>query len=225
MSAGHHDDYHVEPIPGLPAKLPEGEHILWQGSPDWRELAKHVFHVRLIAVYFVLLILWRAVVHYKAAGLLAAAISVAGLLPLAALGLGLLLGLARLSSKTTIYTLTNRRLVFRIGIALPTAINLPFAVVAAAAARFERNGFGDIVLTLAGGHRIAYSNFWPHVRPWRFSRPEPMLRMIPDAERVAELVGAALRGESPSPVVATRPMPTQSSPQPKIISWGDVQTT
>ena len=33
-----------EPIPGLPEKLPEGERILWQGSPSARALVIHAFH-------------------------------------------------------------------------------------------------------------------------------------------------------------------------------------
>ena len=37
---------------GLPEALPEGEHILWQGAPDWKVLARRVFHTRKVAVYF-----------------------------------------------------------------------------------------------------------------------------------------------------------------------------
>ena len=37
---------------GLPERLPEGERLLWQGAPDWRRLALHVFHVRGLALYF-----------------------------------------------------------------------------------------------------------------------------------------------------------------------------
>ena len=29
-----HDDFHFEPVRGLPEALPPGELILWQGSPD-----------------------------------------------------------------------------------------------------------------------------------------------------------------------------------------------
>ena len=47
-----------EPIPGLPAMLPPGERILWQGAPDWRVLARTAFHTRLVAGYFALLALW-----------------------------------------------------------------------------------------------------------------------------------------------------------------------
>jgi hypothetical protein len=37
-----HDDFKFEPIRGLPEQLPEGEHILWQGAPDPRVLAREI---------------------------------------------------------------------------------------------------------------------------------------------------------------------------------------
>ncbi|MEM1103487.1 MAG: hypothetical protein AAGH48_05230, partial [Pseudomonadota bacterium] len=58
---GHgHDDFAAEPIRGLPEALPEGERILWQGEPTWRQLAVNVFHIRALAIYFGVLMIWRA---------------------------------------------------------------------------------------------------------------------------------------------------------------------
>ena len=51
-------EYENEPIPGLPGIPPKGEHILWQGSPDWQVLARTAFHTRLVTGYFVLLTGW-----------------------------------------------------------------------------------------------------------------------------------------------------------------------
>ena len=53
-------EYENEPIPGLPGIPPKGERILWQGSPDWRVLARTAFHTRLVTGYFVLLTGWAA---------------------------------------------------------------------------------------------------------------------------------------------------------------------
>jgi hypothetical protein len=33
---------------------------------------------------------------------------------------------------------------------------------------------------------------WPHARPWYFSPPQPMLRAIPDAAKVAGILASAL---------------------------------
>lgn len=193
-----HDDYQIEPIPGLPAMPPEGEHILWQGAPDWRTLAKNVFHIRAVATYFALLMIWRCATTLIAGGdHRSALLSLLAPLPIALIGVGLLALLARLSARSTIYTITNRRVVLRIGIALPTAINVPFKLISAASLRVAADGTGDIPLALTEGSNIPYSNLWPHVRPWQLRQAQPMLRAIPDAARVAELLGAALRDASP----------------------------
>jgi hypothetical protein len=33
---------------------------------------------------------------------------------------------------------------------------------------------------------------WPHARPWRMARTEPMLRGIPDVSRVSQILARAL---------------------------------
>jgi hypothetical protein len=223
MSGGHHDDYHVEPVPGLPENLPAGEHILWQGAPRWWDLAQRVFHIRAAAAYLLLLVLVRSWMRLQDGGPHAALLSLLSLLPLVLAGLGLLALLAWLSGRTTLYTLTNRRVVFRIGIALPMAINIPFSAIAAAGVRQGGDGTGDILLTLTEGNRIAYSNLWPHVRPWRFKAPEPLLRTIGDARSVADLLAAALRGEAPPLSRSVNvPLPDPAA-KPRAISWRNVQ--
>lgn len=47
-----HDDFAVEPIPGLPGIPPEGEEILWQGKPDVWALARDAFSIRWVAGVF-----------------------------------------------------------------------------------------------------------------------------------------------------------------------------
>ncbi len=71
----------------------------------------------------------------------------------------------------------------RIGIVLTLTLNLPFRVIESAGLRTYADGTGDIPLSLAGKEKIAIIHLWPHARPWRFARPEPMLRAIPDAPR------------------------------------------
>jgi len=62
----HHDDFNFEPVRGLPEKLPEGEHILWQGAPDVRALAREALGVRWVAGYFAILTIWRVSVSASA---------------------------------------------------------------------------------------------------------------------------------------------------------------
>jgi Bacterial PH domain len=188
----HAHEHEFEPQLGLPERLPTGEHILWQGTPDFTTLALKVFHLRKVALYFAVLMAWRAgVVWSEGAGLADTLASLVWPLPLALLALAALATLAWLTARTTVYTLTQRRVVMRVGIVLTLTFNIPLKVVAAAALRPLPADTGDIVLTLAGRDRIAWLQLWPHVRPWHLARPEPMLRCVPQAAHVAQLLSQA----------------------------------
>lgn len=189
-----HDEHEIEPVPGLPEQLPDGESILWQGSPDWPTLARRVMHLDLVAGYLALMIVWRAVAAYN--GGQSAFDIVAVMLPVMATGFCVLLFIARGIARTTVYTITNRRVALRFGIALPVTFNLPFRSIAAAGLRDLGHGKGDIALQLTGGQRLAYLVLWPHVRPWRLKSPEPMLRALPEAGKVAALLSEALAADA-----------------------------
>ena len=60
------------------------------------------------------------------------AVSSIWFVPLALVAVGLPALLAWLYARTTVYTITNRRVVMRFGVALPMSLNLPFRMVAAA---------------------------------------------------------------------------------------------
>jgi Bacterial PH domain len=182
---------------GVLEPLPPGEIILWQGAPSWIALAHRAFHVRHVAVYFAVFLIWRVTVTLADGGpVAAAAISALWILLPALAAAGLLSVLAWLFAATTRYTITSRRVVMQIGVALPTIINIPFRRVAAVALKTYKSGSGDIPLQTLGEDQIAYLLLWPHVRPWRFARPEPMLRAVPDAVRVAEILAQAAAAET-----------------------------
>ncbi|UVO50828.1 PH domain-containing protein [Sphingomonas sp. SUN019] len=201
-------EYEVEPIPGLPGHLPPGERILWQGSPDRRTLARTAFHTRLVAAYFLALAIVSAVSG-----------SMFGLLMTATLGtlsVILLNLLAWWSARSTIYTLTDRRIVLRIGMALPTCINLPLMQVGAAGLHLHTNGVGDVALALATRQPLGYATLWPHARPWKLARPEPMLRSIDDATRVGALIARTCL--SVNPTGALTPATTPDAHYPEAVA-------
>ena len=188
-----HDDFAFEPVKGLPEELPEGERMLWQGAPEWRNLAVRTFHVRKIALYFAILMLIKiGYVVNDGATFVAAAGDSLGLLLLAVSAIGIFCLIAWLTEKTTVYTITSRRVVMRIGIALPMTINIPFARIVSASLRCYKDNSGDIPLLLDNEHRLAYIVMFPHARPWRFLRPEPMLRGLDNVETVANLLAESL---------------------------------
>ncbi len=190
-------EHEFEPERGLPQALPAGEHLLWQGSPDWRALSVRAFHLRKIAVYFGVLAAVRvAVLAGDGASAGAMAVSALWMLLLGALAIGLLAVVAWLSARTAVYTITDKRIVLRVGIVLTLTFNLPFKRIAAAGLRLEADGTGEIPLTLRPGDRIAYLHLWPHARPWHLARPEPMLRSVPEAQTVARLLAEAWSRET-----------------------------
>jgi hypothetical protein len=188
---GSHE-HEFEPQRGLPETLPPGERLLWQGSPDWRVLARRAFHLRKLAAYFAAMVLLRAGFVYGDTGSLIDALrATPGPLALAALALGLVMLLAWLSAHSTVYSVTNKRVVMRIGIVLTLTFNIPLRRIATAGLHMDARGTGDLPLALLPPDRIAYLHLWPHARPWRMARPEPMLRCVPDAARVAQTLSQA----------------------------------
>lgn len=190
-----HDDFAFEPIPGVPAPLPQGERLLWQGRPEWAALARQAFHVVKVGVYFLLLIVWQVASALRD-GAPAAEIA-ASALWLAAVGaaaIGLLCALAVLYARSTIYTLTTKRVLIRSGLALPGTLNLPLALVENAAVTRARTGTGGIALEVVRPNRVAYLMAWPNARPWFFSNPQPMLRALADVDAAAAHLARALGG-------------------------------
>lgn len=206
------------PPRGLPEQLPEGERLLWQGAPDWRMLARQAFHVRGLAIYFGVI-----VAYCLGSSVLGgtppaeAALSAAKLAGVALVPIALVVAYAWAVGRATVYSVTNRRVVLQLGLALPVTINMPFSKIDSAALSLRANGFGDISLLLNAGDKLAYLVLWPHARPWRLKRPEPMFRSVPDAGRVGQLLARALAASADMPVPATpepRPVHAAGSQQP-----------
>jgi Bacterial PH domain len=182
----------VESIPGLPHDLPPGERVIWQGKPQWKGLARQTFKIGWLAAYFVVFASARLVVAIQQQEGVAGALGVGLVLVLAGACLGVLALLAWLYARTSIYTLTTRRIVLRTGVALPMTWNLPFSRLAAADVKLRSAGDGDIVLQLKSPDRIAWLQLWPHTAPWQFVAARPALRTILEPARVAVLVADAV---------------------------------
>ena len=196
MNVNPPHEHEFEAAPGLPEQLPADERLLWQGAPQWRLVALHVFHVRTLAWYFAAMMLLQATYllgeperNLFKPLLLSFLLSV--------ISLGILSLMAWLTARTALYTLTNKRVVMRIGIVLTLTFNLPLRMLAAASLKTNPDGSGDIALKLAGNDHIAWLNLWPHARPWVLRHPEPSLRCIADVSTVGECVLKAWQEANP----------------------------
>ena len=196
-----HDDFAFDVAPGIPAPLPKGEEVLWQGRPDTSALAREAFKIRWIAAYMALILLWKAGAGFVDGGL---ALALLRGLPYAVLGLAAVAVvwlLAWAQARATVYTVTSARVLMKIGAALSVTYNIPFAQVATARLDLKSKGTGTIALETMGDTRLAFLALWPHLRPGRLKRTEPALRCIPDAERVAKLLAEAAEARLAMPVI------------------------
>jgi hypothetical protein len=203
-------EHEFEPQFGLPECLPATERLLWQGQPLPGLVAKRIFHLPLVTGYFAVMLAWRIGAQLQdGATLLAALRGSLVLALLAAVAIGILAALARMAASTAVYTLTDKRVVMRIGIVLTVTYNLPLKHIDAAhllpLGGKKGGSEGEIALQLRGDTRIAYLNLWPHARPWLFAKPQPMLRCLADAQGVSRLLSeawAAVNAQSARPEAA-----------------------
>lgn len=196
-----HDDFKFEPVHGLPEALPEGEYILWQGAPSPRRLAIETWGLRWVMGYFAILAIWRVGVSSTTFPMSEALLHAMPLMILAALAYAVIYLLAFVQARTTVYTLTNKRVAMRIGAALTMTLNLPYVCIGNAQLDKRSDGTGTLAMELIGDTRLSYLMTWPHVRPWTFSRCQPALRCIPDAENVAQLFAEAAETRISQPQV------------------------
>ena len=187
------DDFAFEPIRGLPERPPEGEVILWQGQPNWLRLSVDSLNVWWVLGYFIFLFVWRLV---SVSDMMPIYQAVLVSLPFLALGLIvtlLLMLVGFIQANATVYTITNKRVVMRIGAALTVTLNLPFTEIENAAIASSSKNFGSIAIDTKQDAKFSFLVLWPHARAWHFKKPQPSLRCIPNAAEVAEILSNAAK--------------------------------
>ncbi|MEL6518569.1 MAG: photosynthetic complex putative assembly protein PuhB [Pseudomonadota bacterium] len=200
-----HDDFAVEPIQGLPETPPAGETILWQGKPKTYALARDALNMNWIAGYFVLLAIWRAGVSSIEMPFAQAAATGIPFLILGAVTCGVLLLMAWVMARTTVYTITTARVALRVGAALTVTLNLPYTRIGSADLITRKDGTGTLVFDTLGETRLSYLVLWPHVRPWRMKKTQPAMRSIPDGAKVAQIFADAAETRITQPEIAIKP--------------------
>ncbi len=208
-------EHEREVAPGLPEELPRNEQLLWQGAPAFDSVLRGSFHLTKLVTYFAALLVVQLVLNLRGGAPVGEAIaSTSGFALLAAAALGLLTLYVRLVTRSTMITLTNRRIVLRTGVAVPVTINLPYSRIEAADLRLHKDGSGDIVLLPEAGSRVSWLLLWPMVKPFRWWRVRPVLRGIEDAESVARALADALGTAAAAAPLAERDDQVVGKPAP-----------
>ena len=159
------------------------EKVLWKGRPEVGLLARSAFHAHKAGFYMAALTVIAVVLDKPDAALVAGGLGI--------VLVALLYFLAWLSARTTLYILTDTRIIMRIGMAIETRINVPLKQVVAAHLRPRAKGHGDIAFEVSGERLLGTILLWPHVRPWHYKMPQPMLRAVPEAATLAQTIAEA----------------------------------
>ena len=176
----------------LPADIPRGERVLWFGAPEPVSLWRRAYRADAVGLWFLAMTAWNGASVASSDGGFAGFVSVLRTLGFGAAALAILGLLAWCSARTTLYVLTERRVIIKTGIALPMFIHIPFKQIRAANVRAFADGTGEVTVGLAEAQRIPYLALWPSARPLRFARPEPALRGIANARDVGATLARAL---------------------------------
>ena len=201
-----------------------GERVLWRGRPAWHAVMRDVLHVRIVMAYFAAILLWgfasdRAdgwgplYTLWRGTPVVAMALAVFGVCALFAWAI----------SRTTTYELTNERCVLHYGVALTANLSIPLRRIATVGLHTRGDGTGDILLIPKPGGRLRYVKLWPHARPWRWSRAEPMLRGVPNVTDIAMAISVAASGVVPGIIHAAPGLdpPAGAVPEPTWAVAGD----
>ena len=207
--------------------LPEGTHLLaadetllWQGRPAPRGLARRFLHLGAVTGYFAVLAAWNLIAAHADGFRAAEAMVGAFWVVIPALAAAALLyAIAWVISATTLYTLSDKRVIMQVGVALPIAVTIPLRSIGSADLRLYADGSGDVTLAFSGEDRLAYLLLWPHVRPGRYKKAEPMLRSLHNAQEVAAILAQALVAVAPDHgfAPAIKPVPAGRRAAPAMV--------
>ncbi len=181
----------------LAESLPADEMLIWQGRPEATAIATRAMYLWYVVAYLLGLAVFRTGFLVMSDAPLSEWSALLAWQLLASLFIvGIILGLAAVYGKSTIYTLTNRRLILRTGAAVPIHVNFPLEQIAAADLTVFSDGTGDIALKLDNSDKLYWLLLWPNIRSWWVRPLQPLLRGLRDFELAASALASAASAES-----------------------------
>jgi hypothetical protein len=179
-------------VQGVSEALPPGESIRWEGAPVAKAITRHLLFVRPLAGYFAIMIAWWVVANRGAMATTGFWVTIGMQFALTGLVLGGVMAVGRWIASSTTYAITDKRIVLRLGIIFPLTVNVPLHYVQGAKVKSFADGTGQIALQLDAKEKLAWIVLFPHVRPWTFNNPEPLLRGLADAKQVGAILQDAV---------------------------------
>ena len=175
--------------------IPNGESILWKGRPSLWGFSWNLFGLKWITLYLSMLSIV-SVARFFASDFYTA--FYVDFLPFFLSGIFasiILIGLAATQTYSTVYIITENRVIIKTGAALSFLISMPFKKIKEVNLQKRGASIGTISFELLSEKRVPYISCWPSVRPWKFKRTQPAFSCIGSVDEVATILRkTAMRG-------------------------------
>ena len=168
--------------------IPNGESILWKGRPSLWGFSWNLFGLKWITLYLSMLSIV-SVARFFASDFYTA--FYVDFLPFFLSGIFasiILIGLSATQTYSTVYIITENRVIIKTGAALSFLISMPFKKIKEVNLQKRGASIGTISFELLSEKRVPYISCWPSVRPWKFKRTQPAFSCIGSVDEVATIL-------------------------------------
>ena len=168
--------------------IPNGESILWKGRPSLWGFSWNLFGLKWITLYLSMLSIVSVARFYASDFYTAFYVD---FLPFFLSGIFasiILIGLAATQTYSTVYIITENRVIIKTGAALSFLISMPFKKIKEVNLQKRGASIGTISFELLSEKRVPYISCWPSVRPWKFKRTQPAFSCIGSVDEVATIL-------------------------------------
>ena len=168
--------------------IPNGESILWKGRPSLWGFSWNLFGLKWITLYLSMLSIV-SVARFFASDFYTA--FYVDFLPFFLSGIFasiILIGLAATQTYSTVYIITENRVIIKTGAALSFLISMPFKKIKEVNLQKRGASIGTISFELLSEKRVPYISCWPSVRPWKFKRTQPAFSCVRSVDEVATIL-------------------------------------
>ena len=168
--------------------IPHGESILWKGRPSLWGFSWNLFGLKWIALYLSMLSIV-SVARFFASDFYTA--FYVDFLPFFLSGIFasiILIGLAAIQAYSTVYIITENRVIIKTGAALSFLISMPFKKIKEVNLQKRGASIGTISFELFSKKRVPYISCWPSVRPWKFKKTQPAFSCVRSVNEVATIL-------------------------------------
>ena len=150
--------------------IPDGESILWKGKPSLWGFSWNLFGLKWIAAYLFILLMVSILRVFVSDFYTAFFVDFLPFFSSGVFASIILFGLAAVQTFSTVYVITEKRVIIKTGAALSFLISMPFKKIKGINLQKRRGSIGTISFELFSEKRVPYTSCWPSVRPWKFKK-------------------------------------------------------